>query len=213
MYRGVYKLRAVALGQGSDWLSPRDELRPRGILAFSDARPASRILGFDPPTMSASQILQHLYSLDIPSPDISRLVYGLIRHDKEEQYLSSLQGPELARLVDFLDNVRTLLSAFRPVTKQTLQVLNAISTTDDVSRLCMRKLQSICGDNLILPSSYNISGDLARVGDEPFAYGGFADVWEGTYCGSKVCIKTLRLYLDNRHALTKVRADVTAHFS
>ena len=58
--------------------------------------------------MSASDILQHLYSLDISSPSISRLIYRLIRRDKEEQYLSSLQGPELARLVDFLDKVRTL---------------------------------------------------------------------------------------------------------
>jgi len=59
--------------------------------------------------MSASQILQNLYSLDTSSPDISRLIYGLIRHDEEERYLSSLQGLELARLIDFLDQVRTPL--------------------------------------------------------------------------------------------------------
>lgn len=56
--------------------------------------------------MSASQVLQHLYSLDKSSPDFLRVLYGLIRHDEDEQYSSSLQGPELARLVDFLDDVR-----------------------------------------------------------------------------------------------------------
>ena len=74
----------------------------------------------DPPTMSPSQImLQHLYSLDTSS-DISRLIYGLIRYDEEDQYLSSLRGSELVRLVDFLDEVRTLLSVFCLVMKQAL---------------------------------------------------------------------------------------------
>ena len=131
VHRGVYfalnsralsNVGAVALGQGSDWLtraaSPRDKSRPRGILAFNNPRSASGILGADPSTMSASQILQHLYSLDTSSPDISRLIYGLIRHDEEDQYLSTLQGSELARLVDFLDKVRsTSFSAVPLVTK------------------------------------------------------------------------------------------------
>ena len=75
--------------------------RPRAVRA---------ILNADPPAMSASQILQHLYLLDASSPDISRLVYSLIRRDEEERYLSSLKGLELARLVDFLDEVRALPS-------------------------------------------------------------------------------------------------------
>jgi len=155
--------------------------------------------------MSASQTLQHLYSLNASSPGISRLIYGLIRHDEEERYLSSLRGSELARLVNFLDEVRTLLPPFRLVAKQTLQALGAIVTTDEVSRQCLRKLQTLCGDNTTLPSSYTVFGDLARVGDEPVAFGGFADVWEGTHCGKKVCIKVLRVTLNDDPALTKVR--------
>lgn len=65
--------------------------------------------------MSTSEILQHLYSLDTSSPDFLRVLYGLIRHDEEEQYSSSLKGEELARLVDFLDDVRSFSSAFRRV--------------------------------------------------------------------------------------------------
>ena len=58
--------------------------------------------------MSIAQVLQHLYSLDTTSPDFMRYLYCLIRSDEEEQYLSSLQGSELTRLVDFLDEVRPL---------------------------------------------------------------------------------------------------------
>ena len=62
--------------------------------------------------MSTSKVLQYLYSLDASSPDFSRHLYRMIRYDEEEQYLSSLEGPELARLVDFLDQVRALLRFF-----------------------------------------------------------------------------------------------------
>ena len=61
---------------------------------------------------------------------------------------------------------------------------------------------------MTLPSSYTISGDLARTGDEPAAYGGFADVWEGTHCDTKVCIKALRITLNDDQTLAKVRTDM-----
>ena len=62
------------------------------------------------PTMSTSKVLQYLYSLDPSSPDFSRCLYCLIRKDEEEKYLSTLQGSELTRLIDFLDNVRSFPS-------------------------------------------------------------------------------------------------------
>jgi len=58
--------------------------------------------------MSTPRILHRLYSLDPSSLDFSRQLYCLIRHDEREQYLTGLQGPELAQLVDFLDEVRAL---------------------------------------------------------------------------------------------------------
>lgn len=155
--------------------------------------------------MSAPKVLQHLYSLDTSSPDFLRVLYGLIRHDEDEQYSSSLQGLELARLVDFLDNVRPLRLSFCPVTERTLQALGAIPTTDDVFRQCLRKLRAICGCHTTLPSSHIVSGDLTRLGDHPIAFGGFADVWEGTMGGRKVCVKALRVSLNDDQSLTKVR--------
>ena len=68
--------------------------------------------------MSTSWILHRLYSLDPSSLDFSRRLRSLIRHDEEEQYLTSLQGQELARLVNFLDKVGALSSTFCPVTKR-----------------------------------------------------------------------------------------------
>jgi len=62
--------------------------------------------------MSTSHILKHLYSLDTSSPDFLRYLYSLIRRDDEEQYLNSLQGSELAQLVDFLDRVHAVPSTF-----------------------------------------------------------------------------------------------------
>jgi len=155
--------------------------------------------------MSASQVLQYLYSLDTSSPNLSRYLYCLIQLDEEEKYLSGLQGSELYQVVEFLDRVRTLPPAFFPVTEQILQALDAIPPTDDVYRQGLHKLQAICGRNTTLPSSHNVSGDLVTLGDCPIANGGFADVWEGTHGGGKVCIKCPRVYKEDLKAITQVR--------
>jgi len=157
------------------------------------------------PTMSASETLQGLYSLEVPSPQIPRLLDTLIKRDEEDQYLSSLRDPELTRLIEFLDQVRALLSAFHPVMRQTLQALDAIPTHDDIFQKCLSKLQAICGDSMTLPSSYTVSGDIARVGGHPITFGSLADVWEGVYGGRKVCVKVLKISVDDDQTLMKVR--------
>jgi len=58
---------------------------------------------------------------------------------------------------------------------------------------------------MTLPSSYDASGGLVRVGDHPIADGGFSDVWEGNHRGRKVCIKCLRVSVKNSKEVTKVR--------
>lgn len=154
--------------------------------------------------MSTSEILQRLYSLDTSSPDFLRHLHCLIQTDEEEQYLNGLRGPELSRLVDFLDGVRTLPMASFQLTNLSPQALGVTQITDDTSRRCLHKLQVICRDHSILPSSYTVPGDLARVGDDPVASGGFADIWEGTHNGNKVCIKLLRINTKNRPLVEKV---------
>jgi serine/threonine protein kinase len=55
-----------------------------------------------------------------------------------------------------------------------------------------------------LPSSYTISGDLSRVGDDPAGGGGISYVWKGTYSGREVCIKDPRFHVQNREIVEKV---------
>jgi len=154
--------------------------------------------------MSTPWILHRLYSLDSRSLFLRHL-YSLIRHDEEERYLPGLQGPELARLVDSLDEVRDFPSSFCPVTKRALQTLSTTSTNDEVSRQCLRKLRAICGHHATLPSSCIISDEIARVGDSPIALGVITDVWEGTHRGKRVYIKPLKVSLNNDQTLKKVR--------
>ena len=154
--------------------------------------------------MSTARVLHCLYTGDTSLDLLDHLRY-LIRYDEKEQYLISLQGSELTQLVDFLDKVHVVPSAFHQFTKQILQVLGAVTRTDDVARECLNKLQAICGHHATLPSSYIVSGPaIARVGDHPITLGGIADVWEGTYRGEKVSIKTLRVCMKNHKAIKKV---------
>ena len=85
----------------------------------------------------------------------------------------------------------------------TVQVLDVAPMTDDVFRWCLHKLRTICSHHSILPSSYTISGNLTRVGDNPVAFGGFSKVWQGIHKGRKVCIKRLRLTDQIREGVKK----------
>ena len=156
--------------------------------------------------MATSQVLQHLYSLDTSSPDLPRYLHCLIQHDEEEQYLCSLEGLELIRVVNFLDDVCPfpLASLLLQVVKKTAQILGVAPIVDDVFQRCLHKLRAICSRHAILPSSCTISGHLARVGDSPVALGGFSDVWEGLHNGTRVCIKHLRVSEKIREAVEKV---------
>ena len=59
--------------------------------------------------MSTSQLLQYLYSINTSSPDFSHLRCGLIRQDEDAKYLSGPSGSDLALLVNFFDDVCSLL--------------------------------------------------------------------------------------------------------
>ena len=61
---------------------------------------------------NTSRILKRLYSLGASSGFLHNLRF-LIQFDEEERYLTSLEEPELTRLLDFLDEVRAVPSTFR----------------------------------------------------------------------------------------------------
>ena len=58
---------------------------------------------------------------------------------------------------------------------------------------CSVTLQKICGACCILPDSHVISDGLEVTSASAVACGGFADVFQGSYKGLPVAIKTLRI--------------------
>lgn len=154
--------------------------------------------------MSASWILHRLYSQDPSSLRFLRHLSSLIRHDEEEHFLDSLQGLELARLVDFLDGVRTLPVVFTSATKPAPQALSAISANHKISRQCLRKLQSICDRNSTLPSSYILSDEITTVDDDPIALGDNTELLEGSCGGKRVSVKRPNATSDGNEIHRKV---------
>jgi len=135
-----------------------------------------------------------------------RHLHLLIQLDEREQYLTSIQGPELTRLVEFLGEVPILPSAPCLVIKQALQTLNILSTHDAVSQQCLHKLQAVCAHRGTLPRSYIVSGDFTRVGRHPTKHflGGIVEVWEGTCRHRRVSVNCLKVPLNGDQVLQKV---------
>ncbi|KAF9645418.1 kinase-like protein, partial [Thelephora ganbajun] len=72
--------------------------------------------------------------------------------------------------------------------------LNGLEPSGAASRKCLRELRIICGTAAILPTSYKLSPHCLNVAPDPFASGGYGDVYKGTLNGSGVCIKRVRVY-------------------
>ena len=84
------------------------------------------------------------------------------------------------------------------------QTLGHIPATDDLFRKTLRRLQSICSNREVLPESCLIQSERLSNRGEAIASGGFADVYEATLDGErKVCVKVLRLYLQDAGGTTK----------
>ena len=118
--------------------------------------------------------------------------------------MQNLQGDDLMWLADYLDKVRRRIapphSPFKP-----FQALDGLDPSSRASWKCLRELRSICGTRMTLPTSYQIPSHLLNVDPEPFASGGFGDVYHGTLDGSGVCIKRVRVYTeDGPQKATKV---------
>ena len=63
----------------------------------------------------------------------------------------------------------------------------------------------MCGNRTILPTSCTLPVDGLNVDDNPFAQGGFGDVYNGILNGSTVCVKRLQVATQGRlEAATKV---------
>lgn len=87
----------------------------------------------------------------------------------------------------------------------TLQILTEPDIHENQRNKCSVILQKLCGACCLLPDSYIISDGLELTGDYPVAHGGFADVYQGTYKGRAVAVKTLRLTQASEQELLRIK--------
>lgn len=87
------------------------------------------------------------------------------------------------------------------------EALNHIPVTDDLFRKTLRRLQSTCSNREVLPESYLIPSEKLSDRGMPISAGDFADTFQAKFDGKKVCIKTLRSYVqDTGGVINKVRS-------
>jgi hypothetical protein len=108
------------------------------------------------------------------------------------EYISKLPTDELDIFIDHMDKVPPFVdSSSHPLNLP--QALIDLEPTSVAFGQILRKLQKICTSRMRLPSSYILPADELNINGGPFATGGFSDVFNGTYRGSVVCVKRLRV--------------------
>ena len=137
--------------------------------------------------------LQQLHRLDGSSSEFHDQLGNILYGEEYRRCAQDLQGDDLVWLVDYLDKVRRHVALpFSP--PELLQALGGLDPSSAAFRKCLRELKNICGAEGILPTSYTLSSHLLNIGSDPFASGGYGDVFEGIHDGSRVCIKRVRVY-------------------
>ena len=135
---------------------------------------------------------QRLYGLDRSSTQFPEQLYELL-HDKEwVEQLKLLPEGEIVELAGHLHDV-WLISTPTTSHSSTPQILGGLDLMGSPSRKCLHVLQKICSSRMILPSVYEVSGELSSTATHPDAFGRFCDVYKGTLGGADICIKRLRI--------------------
>jgi hypothetical protein len=148
--------------------------------------------------------LQQLRRLDKSSSGYHKQLRDLLDGEEYKQCVPKLQGEDSAWLVDYLDKVRRQITLPHSPLKLA-QTLDDLDPTRSSFRKCLRELRHICGTGMILPASYTLPPHLLDIGRYPIASGGSGNVHEGTFNGSKVCVKRARVYSeDDSKKATKV---------
>ena len=140
-----------------------------------------------------SPALQQLNRLNRSSPEFQDQLNNVIYGEEYRQCVQNLEGDDMVWLVDYLDKVRLHATSPHALPKPP-KVLDGLDSSSDGFRKCLRELKTACGTGGTLPASYTLLPHLLDICPEPFASGGFCDVYEGTYDGSRVCIKRASSY-------------------
>ena len=152
---------------------------------------------------SGPPVLQQLRHLDRSSPDFHDQLRKVLYGEEYMQCVPNLQGDDLVWLIDYLDKVcHRITSSYSQL--KSAQALDCLDPSTATSRKCLRELRTICGASGMLPTSYTLSSDLLNVSPEPFAAGGYGDMYEGALGGPKVCTKRVRVYQEDPQKATRV---------
>ena len=136
-------------------------------------------------------MLGRLYELDRSSPGFPEQLSKLL-HDKQwADALRLIPEGELEEQIRLLDNVRLIPTPTEPTNCS--QTLDSLDPTGLPFRKCLHTLQEICSDRMILPSTYEVSGEISFATSSVAASGGFCDVYQGTLGNAEVAIKRLRI--------------------
>lgn len=135
---------------------------------------------------------QRLYDLVGSSTGFPEQLGGLLNNREWVEQLKLLPEDALEGLIAHLDGV-SAFSAPNQFHLSPLQILDNIDRTGPQSRKCLHVLREICFSRTVLPSTYEVSGELSCcTTGQPVACGGFSDIHKGTLNGEDVCIKLLR---------------------
>ena len=145
--------------------------------------------------MSSSRppALEQLNRLDRSSSGFSDQLGNILHGKVYQECVLNLQGEDSAWLVDYLDEVRRHVVLLHSPLKS-LQALNGLDAAGPAFLKCLRELRNLCGVWGILPTSYTLSSLPLHIGPEPFAWGGYGDVYYGILNGARVCVKRVRVY-------------------
>jgi len=143
-------------------------------------------------SLPSSPALQKLHDLDRSLSEFHDQLSNVLYGEEYTRCVKDFQGNDLVWLVDYLDKVRRRIAPpYSPF--KSAQALDGLAPSSAGFRKCLRELRSICGAKGILPTSYTLSSHLT-IGPDPFASGGYCDVYHGTLDGLGVCIKRFRVY-------------------
>ena len=142
---------------------------------------------------------QRLYELDRSSTYFPEQLDELLQDDEWVGHLQSLPEGELVELIEYLDSVR-----FIPMPAEScsfpLQTLDGLDHTGSPFREGLHVLQEICSSRVILPATYEVSGELSFSTTEPVTSSVFNDIYKGSLDKVDVCIKRLRTHEDPAEA-------------
>ena len=143
------------------------------------------------------RLTQRLYELDRSSAQFPERLDELLQDEGWMEGLRRLSQHKSVELIDYLDNVRFLPMPTESCSSSP-QILGGLDRTGSQFREGLYMLREICSLQAILPTTYEVSGELVLSSTRPVASGGSSEIYKGSIGGADVCIKTSWMFTRNR---------------